>query len=97
MRVIQTRVFRDWLAGLRDSRAQKAIAVRIERVARSNFGDVKGVGGGISELRIHLGPGYRVYLTQHGDDWVVLLCGGIKDDQSRDIQRARELARSVHQ
>jgi putative addiction module killer protein len=95
MIVSQTTTYKKWFDGLRDSRAQKYIVSRIERLERGLFGDAKSVGEGISELRIHYGPGYRIYLTQKGEDWVLLLCGGDKDDQARDIKNAKELAKET--
>lgn len=67
--------------------------VALDRVAVGNFGDVHPVGGGVSEMRIHYGPGYRLYFTRRGRAVVILLCGGDKDSQQRDIRRARQLAR----
>lgn len=91
----ETEVFATWLHGLRDSQARARIAARIQRLRFGNPGDVRPVGEGISELRIHYGPGYRVYFVQHGAVIIVLLCGGDKDTQERDIARARKLAREV--
>lgn len=93
--VRQTDVFAAWLGGLRDRRAQIIIARRLDRLANGNFGDVEPVGEGVSELRIHYGPGYRLYLGRQGEQVVVLLCGGDKSDQSRDIRRAKEMAREL--
>ena len=93
--VRQTDVFADWFAGLRDRVARARITVRIRRLSLGNPGDVKPVGGGVSEMRIDYGPGYRVYFVRRGDTVVVLLCGGDKRNQDRDIARALELAREV--
>jgi putative addiction module killer protein len=93
--VVQTDTFKKWFDGLRDRQAQKHILVRIGRLERDNFGDVKAVGEGISELRIHHGAGYRLYLTKQGEALVLLLCGGDKDSQSRDIERAKKLAKEA--
>ena len=93
--VRQTDVFTDWFAGLRDSRARARVTVRIRRLSLGNPGDVKPVGGGVSEMRIDYGPGYRVYFVRRGDAIVVLLCGGDKRNQDRDIARALELAQEV--
>lgn len=93
--VRQTDVFRAWLQSLRDMRAVARIALRIDRLALGNKGDVRPVGHGISEMRIHYGPGYRVYFTQRGSELVILLCGGEKSSQSADIKRAMALAAEV--
>jgi putative addiction module killer protein len=95
MIVSQTTTYKKWFDGLRDSRAQKYIVSRIERLERGLFGDVKSLGEGVSELRRHYGPGYRIYLTQRGEKWVLLLCGGDKDDQARDIKIAKKLAQEI--
>ena len=91
LEVRQTEEFDNWLRRLRDRTARSRILVRIRRLALSNPGDVKPVGAGLSEMRIDYGPGYRVYFTQRGPVLVVVLCGGDKDSQERDIKRAREL------
>ena len=93
----KTDVFARWIDGLRDVRARARILVRIERLAGGNPGDVKPVGQGVSELRIDHGPGYRVYFKQHGDVVVILLAGGTKKTQSRDIRRAMELANGLEE
>lgn len=93
--VRQTEVFAQWLASLRDSRARMRINVRIRRLSLGNAGDVKPVGEGISEMRIDYGPGYRVYFVQHGSALIVLLAGGDKRSQDRDIAMARALARNL--
>lgn len=93
--VRKTRVFADWLDGLRDARAKARILVRLRRLSLGNFGDWKSVGDGVSELRIDYGPGYRVYLTRHGSSVVILLAGGTKKSQSRDIKRAISLAQEL--
>jgi putative addiction module killer protein len=90
--VRQTLVFRRWLAGLRDGQARARIQARIDRLSIGNPGDVRPVGGGISELRIDYGPGYRIYFVQRGHTLVVLLAGGDKRTQAKDIERARDLA-----
>lgn len=88
----QTTVYAEWFAALRDLRAKARINARIRRLSLSNPGDIKSLGGGISELRIDYGPGYRIYLVQHGTTLVLLLTGGDKSHQKADILRARELA-----
>ena len=93
--VRQTAVFAAWIEGLKDFRARARIFVRLDRLASGNLGDVKAVGGGVSELRVPYGPGYRVYFKQVGPVIVVLLCGGDKSSQARDIKRARALAEDL--
>ena len=90
--VRQTAAFRTWLAGLRDLRALARITVRIDRLEQGNLGDAKAVGDGVSELRIDYGPGYRLYFTRKGSMLVLLLCGGDKASQDRDIRQAKALA-----
>ena len=91
-KIIRTEIFSVWLSKLRDKRGKARIFDRIRSAERGNFGDCEPVGEGISEMRIHCGPGYRVYFTRDGDGVYVLLCGGIKRGQQRDITRARKLA-----
>ena len=91
----QTEVYARWFRRLRDRLARVRIDSRIRRMSLGNFGDVRPVGEGVSEIRIDYGPGYRVYYTQRGQALVVLLAGGDKDSQDRDIQRALELARGL--
>lgn len=93
--VLQTEVFDHWFRKLRDRRAKVRIQVRIDRLEIGLFGDVKPVGEGISELRIDYGPGYRVYFVRRGEAVIVLLCGGDKGSQDRDIATAFRLARSL--
>lgn len=88
----QTETFRKWRLRLRDRRARAVIASRLDRLAQGNAGDVEPVGDGISELRIHYGPGYRVYFQKRGSTIVVLLCGGDKSTQAKDIKTAKHLA-----
>jgi putative addiction module killer protein len=90
--VRETPEFTRWLVALKDRRAVLHIVRRIGRVAAGNFGDVKSVGGAVAELRIDHGPGYRVYFTRRGSVLVILLCGGDKRTQSRDIEKAAEIA-----
>jgi putative addiction module killer protein len=82
--------FIEWLRGLADRQARARIEARLARVATGNFGDVRPVGEGVLELRVHWGPGYRVYLARVGNVIVLLLCGGDKRTQQRDIERAKE-------
>lgn len=90
--VRQTKHFEKWLHKLADLNARARVLVRIERMRDGNFGDHKNVGDGVSELRITYGPGYRVYYTMQGDTIVILLIGGDKDSQDRDIAKAKEMA-----
>jgi len=87
--VRQTPVFSKWMTGLRDRRARAKIAARIDRLGFGNQGDVAPVGEGVSELRIHYGPVYRVYFVRRGPVLIVLLCGGDKSPQARDIKAAK--------
>jgi putative addiction module killer protein len=89
----QTTVFEKWQARLKDKRAEVQLVLRLERLAFGHFGDAKSVGEGVAELRIHCGPGYRVYLTRRGDKIVLLLCAGTKGTQMKDILQAKRLAR----
>ncbi len=82
--------FRDWLQSLKDFRAQAIVDARLTRVRMGNFGSCRSVGQGVMELKIDIGPGYRVYFGQDGDKVVVLLVGGNKKTQSSDIKRAQE-------
>lgn len=90
-----TETFDGWFAGLRDKQAEKRIQARLRRAELGNFGDCGPVGEGVSEMRIHYGPGYRVYFTQRGMEIVILLAGGNKSTQSQDIKAALDLARQL--
>lgn len=83
--------FIEWVAALRDKIAKARIATRLRQIESGNFGDAKPVGEGVTELRIHVGAGYRVYCGRRGQHWVILLCGGDKDSQPKDIARAKVL------
>jgi putative addiction module killer protein len=91
VQIIRTEEYASWILSLRDDRAKAKIALRVDRLALGNPGDAKPVGGGLSELRIDYGPGYRVYYGKHGDSIILLLCGGTKNGQSRDIKKAKIL------
>ena len=93
--VRQTETVSRWLNGLADRRARAKIAARIDRLAQGNPGDVVSVGEGVSELRIHFGPGYRVYFVARARALVILLCGGDKSSQAKDIKAAKQLARDL--
>ena len=91
----KTEKYAQWLDGLRDINARARIQIRVERLAAGNAGDVKSVGEGVSELRINYGPGYRVYFTKRGREWVILLAGGDKSTQASDIKTALRLAHNL--
>ena len=95
VQIRQSETFADWFGGLRDKRDRARIAARIDRMEDGNFGDAKPVGDGVSELRLHFGPGYRVYFTRRCEMLVILLCGGDKGSQDRDIARAKALAEQI--
>ena len=90
--VTKSATFLRWLTELRDKRARARIAIRIDRVQEGNWGDHKAVGGGVSEFRIDVGQGYRVYYTIRDRTVVILLCAGDKSSQQQDIKRARKMA-----
>ncbi|WP_223905835.1 type II toxin-antitoxin system RelE/ParE family toxin [Geobacter sp. AOG1] len=91
----KTELFATWLDSLRDIQAKARVLIRIERLALGNAGDVKPVGEGVSEMRIDYGPGYRVYFIQRGSELIILLAGGDKSSQSRDIKAAIRLAQNL--
>ena len=93
--VLQTETFAAWFAGLPDRRARARIQMRIDRAEDGNLGSHKSVGGGVSEMRIDHGPGYRIYYTMRGTQMIVLIAGGDKSTQANDIKAARELARQL--
>ena len=90
--VVQTGEFETWLKKLKDARGKARILRRLDRLAQGNPGDVRPIGKGLSELRLDAGPGYRVYYLQDRDTLILLLCGGDKSTQQKDIDRAHELA-----
>ncbi len=93
MKISQTPSFRHWLEKLKDTKARAAIVLRLRQVQAGHLGDAKHLGQGLHELRWHIGPGYRVYFIRQADAWLVLLAGGDKSTQDRDIQKARHLAK----
>jgi putative addiction module killer protein len=93
MEVVRTDDFVKWLKRLKDKQGKLRILERIDRLAHGNPGDVKSVGNGVSELRLAYGPGYRVYYLQDRELLVLLLCGGDKSTQQRDIEKARKIAK----
>ena len=92
LEIIQSSTFHQWLSGLKGQQARMRIHARIDRVGLGNFGDAEPVGEGLSELRIHYGPGYRLYYMQR-EMRVVMLCGGDKSSQTRDIEKAKIIAK----
>lgn len=92
--IVRTAEFDKWLKALRDTKAKAKVLIRIDRLALGNPGDVESVGDGVSELRIHYGPGYRVYFKRHGDK-TTLLFGGNKDSQAADISRAKAITEDL--
>lgn len=95
LEVRQTSVYSEWFADLRDRTAKTRIDIRIRRLSLGNPGDVKPIGEGVSELRVDHGPGYRVYFIQKAEVYVVLLAGGDKSTQEKDIRNAKALAREL--
>lgn len=93
----ETKIYADWFARLRDERAKARINMRIRRLALGNAGDVKPVGGGVSEMRIDYGPGYRVYFVRRGEVLIMLLSGGDKSTQQSDIAAAKTLAANLEE
>lgn len=90
--VFRSAAFHDWLTELRDIRARARIEARISRLSMGNAGAVKAVAAGVCEMRVHYGPGYRVYFTRRGRDLTLLWCGGDKRTQDKDIELAKEIA-----
>lgn len=93
--LLQTDEFSDWLGGLKNYRALAVIYNRLDRATKGNFGDAKALGGGVSEMRVDVGPGYRIYFTRRGEVVYLLLIGGDKSTQARDIQRAKTLLKAL--
>ena len=91
----QTETFSRWFSSLKDRSGRVRILSRLDRIAMGNFGDVKAVGEGISEIRINAGPGYRLYFVRREKTVILLLCGGDKSTQDRDITRAKDLAKTL--
>jgi putative addiction module killer protein len=95
LEIRETPAYSEWFAALRDRTARARIDIRIRRLSLDNSGDIRPVGDGVSELRIHYGPGYRIYLKMQGDAVVILLAGGDKSSQDKDIRLAKDLARNL--
>jgi putative addiction module killer protein len=93
--IVETEAYAKWFEGLRDARAKARINIRLERVETGQYGDHKSVGDGVFELRFAFGPGYRVYFAERGVEVILLLAGGDKDSQERDIAKAKEVARNL--
>ena len=92
--IVRSETFNRWLRGLSDRRAAARISRRLGRVANGLLGDIRSVGEGVSEMRIHYGPGYRLYYVREDETIIVLLCGGDKSSQRRDTERAKQMARA---
>ena len=95
MRVRMTEVYRDWINSLKDRAGRARIQVRVDRLAHGNPGQHRNLAGGIAELKIDFGPGYRVYYTERGGELIILLAGGDKSTQQQDIKTAITLARNL--
>ncbi len=95
IKIITTKQFEEWYRAIRDVRSRRKIALRIDRLKVGNFGDWKSVGEGVFELRIPFGPGFRVYFARKRNILVVILCGGDKNSQSKDIKKAQEIWREI--
>ena len=95
MEIRETIQFSSWLADLRDRQARARVLVRITRLAQGNPGDVKPVGNGVSELRLTYGPGYRIYYFKRNEELIILLVGGSKSTQKKDIESAHRLAKEI--
>lgn len=93
--VYKTKFFTDWFNSLKDQTAKNKIRIRIDRIELGNLGDHHSIGDGVSELRITYGPGYRIYYVIRGREIIILLCGGDKSGQNKDIKRAKKLAQEV--
>jgi len=89
----QTNIFANWFTALRDACAKAAIILQLDRVRAGHLGDVKTLGNSVFELRLDVGPGYRLYFTRRGTSVILLLVGGDKSSQTRDIKRAKQLAK----
>ncbi len=97
MRIRTTELYRDWINALKDRAARARIQVRVDRLAHGNPGQHRNLAGGISELKIDVGPGYRVYYTQRGEELIILLVGGDKSSQQNDIALAQDLVRNLQE
>ena len=95
LEIRETPAYAAWFSALRDRTAKARIDIRIRRLSLGNSGDIRPIGEGLSELRIHYGPGYRIYLTKRGDTYVILLAGGDKSSQAQDIRLAKDLAQNL--
>lgn len=95
--IVTTETFRRWLSKVKDRQARKAIAMRLTRAEAGNLGDIKPVGGSVSEMRVFVGKGYRIYFTIRDGKLVILLCGGDKSSQARDIQQAKEILNNLEE
>jgi len=90
-----TEIFDEWLRNLKDRKGRARILARLESAQLGNLGDVRAVAGGVREMRVHVGPGYRVYFARRGQVLLLLLCGGDKSTQARDVAQARQILRDL--
>jgi putative addiction module killer protein len=95
MEIKQTEQYSNWFRSLKDRSARLRIDIRLRRLSLGNLGDVKPVGGGISELRVNYGPGYRIYFTRRNNELILILVGGDKSSQQKDIAKAKEIAKNL--
>ena len=93
--VVLTDDFSNWLDSIKDSKTQKAVVKRIRTISLGTFGDVRSLDNGLFEAKIHYGPGYRLYFVNYGQRIIIMLCGGEKSSQSRDIKKARDMAKDL--
>ena len=93
MEIVEGPAFQTWMNGLRDRKSRARILDRLVRLTEGHLGDTKSLGNGVHELRCHFGPGYRIYFIGRGDEVIILLCGGDKGSQDRDVAQAKRLAK----
>ena len=91
MKILTTDTYNKWFSNIKDRKLKALITVRLDRISNDNMGDVKSVGDGVSEIRIHYTSGYRLYFTKQGKEIIILLCGGGKGTQKQDINKAKEM------
>lgn len=91
----QSNKFRNWLSGLRDNQARSTIILRLQRIENGNFGNIRSLGDGLEEIKFKIGPGYRIYFTRKDNQIILLLCGGDKSSQQRDINLAKQMIKDL--